>query len=115
MADSTIIISNKHKQVLKRFSKYLHQRLIEIKKDIEDGEICGKLVSRPKHFDGRIIIQRCFAGIGKYGCYCCDRTGISCEECGNDVGSESELFGGGYCGYCHWKYWGKEEERINRY
>ena len=106
MSDFTIIISNKHKQVLKRFIKCLHQRLILIKQDIEDGWICGKLVSRPKKYFGRTIIQRCFGGMSKYGCYNCDPTGFSCEECGSDVGSESEKFCGGYC---EWVYYGKQE------
>lgn len=106
MSDFTMIIRNKHNEVLKRFIKYLHQRLILIRQDIEDGYICGKLVSCSKNFNGRTIIKRCFGGISKYGCYNCDPTGFSCKECGNDVGSESEKFCGGYC---EWVYYGKQE------
>jgi hypothetical protein len=83
MSDFKMIIRNKHKQVLKQFIRYLRQRLIRIKKDIKDES----LSSNPTEF--------------------------ICKECENDVGFESELFSGGYCGYCHCKFWAKEEERIN--
>ena len=91
---------------------YLHQRLIRIKQEIEDGYCCGKIVSRPKNFYGRTIIQRCFGVMGKYGCFNCDDTGFSCEQCGDVVGSAEEKFCGGYC---EWEYYGKPAEFKNRY
>ena len=106
-----MIITKKHKEVLKRFIKYLHQRLILIKDAIKQKVICGKMVLRPKYVDyGRTIIKRCFSSISKYGCYQCDPTGFSCKECGLDVGSESEKFCGGYC---EWVYYGKQENFTN--
>ena len=101
-----MIIRKKHHEVLKRFVKYLHQRLILMKEAIEQRQICGKIVSRPKYYYGRTIIKRCFGDISKYGCYSCEPTGFSCKECGFDVGSESERFCGGYC---EWVYYGKQE------
>lgn len=112
MSDFNIIISNKHKQVLNRFIRYLHQRLLKIKQEIKDGFFCGKIVSRPKKYYGRIIIQRCFGHIGKYGCVNCDPTGFTCKECGDDVGSAEEEFCGGYC---NWVYYGKPDKFSSRY
>jgi hypothetical protein len=101
------INNKKHSQVLKRFSRYLRQRLIRIKDAIEQRQICGKIVLRPKYVDyGRTIMKRCFGHMSKYGCYHCDPTEFSCKECGLDVRSESEKFCGGYC---EWVYYGKQE------
>ena len=112
MSDFTIIMNPKHQNALKKFISYLQKRLIRIKQDIKDGDFCGKLVLRPKNYYGRMITQRCYGHVGKHGCYNCDHTGFSCEQCGDVVGSAEEKFCGGYC---EWEYYGKQDNWRSRY
>jgi len=110
MSDFNIIINDKHKKILNKFFRYLKNRLACIKQDINDGYICGKLVPHSTH--DRIIIQRCYGVMSKYGCYNCNATGFLCKECGTQVGSAEEDFCGGYCS---WAYYGKPDVKSWRY
>ena len=75
------ILQNKQKNILKKFVKFLKNRLDNFQ---YDNNICNKLIKIKKYNSLKTI--RCPGSIESYGCYNCNSTGYECiGKCGNWV------------------------------
>jgi hypothetical protein len=89
---------------LKKFVRYMKNRLVEIHGLSESGYYCGKLVTH-RLYGGPPKTKRCFGYIESYGCYNCNPTGIQCQGgCGDWVIKE---------GFCSWSCRGEYYKGIN--